>query len=198
MKTKIAFLLTLYLHTPGIIHANVWLYQVSAKSGLKLRAEPSLSAQTLETIPFGTVLFCTQESTERITVEETTAPWRMTRHDGKRGWVFAGFLKQPVQWPAFNLNPRMLHGYWGNGDGFSFTESGVREEQPSGGDGTWEADGNDITIMIDCEQHYQDSSMSKNPTWHDQRTYTITVLYLDNDLLVYRHNGYIHALERYR
>lgn len=69
-------------------------YNVSAPSGLILRADPSRSAKKLDAIPFGEqVLGCRSTSVEE-TIEGKSGRWIKVNWAEKSGYLFGGFLTE--------------------------------------------------------------------------------------------------------
>lgn len=59
-------------------------YKVTAKSGLRLRKSPSMSAAVLTVIPYGTT----------ITVDKIQSGWGHTKYKGLSGWCSMTYLKK--------------------------------------------------------------------------------------------------------
>lgn len=67
--------------TPDVDDYKTGAYRVAANSGLRMRAEPNTSSETLQTISNGTLLQITELR------KDSSYYWGKTTHNGQTGWV---------------------------------------------------------------------------------------------------------------
>ncbi|MBX7058305.1 MAG: SH3 domain-containing protein [Leptospirales bacterium] len=71
--------------------------EVTAQSGLRLRAQPSLSAPAVALAPSGSHLQWLEDGSERVVIDGIDGRWQKVRwQNGPRlidGWAFSGYLK---------------------------------------------------------------------------------------------------------
>lgn len=80
--------------------------RIIAKSGMRLRATPSLKAKVVTSVPYDSMLVACQETFGEMTYEEMTGYWRKVEFHGKVGYMFDGFLEiLAVKEPTFNTEP---------------------------------------------------------------------------------------------
>lgn len=111
MKKMILVFIGLVLFTADSFSTNPVteeekLMSVVAGSGLKMRAAPKLSAQTIKIIPFGDMVFPVVDTSMTEAVEDRIewmeGEWIKVEHMGDQGYVFNGFLTHlPV--PQFDF-----------------------------------------------------------------------------------------------
>jgi hypothetical protein len=66
---------------------------VDARDGLRMRETAGASGKIITVIPYkGEVLFISEKN-ESVTIGGITGKWTEVEWNGKRGWVFGGFLK---------------------------------------------------------------------------------------------------------
>ncbi len=66
--------------------------EVSADKGLTMREQPGVSGKSIVIIPNGSTVKIFKKGDGEEKIGEKTAPWYQVEWDGKRGWVFGGFL----------------------------------------------------------------------------------------------------------
>lgn len=67
---------------------------ITAKSGLNLRAKPSINSKSLELIPFKSeVPVCISSGQKIILIEGKRGQWKRVEYNEKSGWLFSGFFK---------------------------------------------------------------------------------------------------------
>ncbi len=66
--------------------------KVTADKGLTMREEPAVSAKALFVIPNGSDVKILQKGDKEETIGDKTSPWFQVEWNGKKGWVFGGFL----------------------------------------------------------------------------------------------------------
>ena len=67
--------------------------KVAADKGLTMREQPGVSGKSIVIIPNGSTVKIFKKGDGEEKIGEKTAPWYQVEWDGKRGWVFGGFLK---------------------------------------------------------------------------------------------------------
>lgn len=68
-------------------------YQVIAPSGLRMRAEPKLTAKPVVSVPKDSLVNGCMEAIGELEVEEIVGHWRYVEYKGKKGYMFDGFLQ---------------------------------------------------------------------------------------------------------
>jgi hypothetical protein len=66
--------------------------KVSADKGLTMREEAGVSAKAIVVIPNGSTVKILKKGDTEEKIGEKTAPWYQVDWNGKKGWVFGGFL----------------------------------------------------------------------------------------------------------
>lgn len=66
--------------------------KVAADKGLTMREEAGVSSKAIVVIPNGSTVKILQKGEKEETIGEKTAPWYQVDWNGKKGWVFGGFL----------------------------------------------------------------------------------------------------------
>lgn len=66
---------------------------VNANGGLRMRAEPNLTAERIGTIPDGATVEILSRSGEEIELSGKTGKWTQVKYQNDSGWVFGGFLE---------------------------------------------------------------------------------------------------------
>lgn len=66
-------------------------FKVVTPSGLNLRAERSLQASVVATLPDQSIGLVQRASLNQETIQSKRGFWFYTTHDGKSGWLFSGF-----------------------------------------------------------------------------------------------------------
>lgn len=66
---------------------------VTAKGGLRMRGAPSTKGAITGLLPESTMVKVIKESGADITIAGKTGKWTKVDFNGKKGWVFGGFLK---------------------------------------------------------------------------------------------------------
>jgi len=104
-------------------------YQVTANSGLSMRAEPDLRSVKIKAVPFGKeVVVCPEYDGPKEKIEGTDGKWLRTYYRGEAGYMFSGFMEaQPevnVVLPESWLEDGTTSTYQGlyetdTGDGFT-------------------------------------------------------------------------------
>lgn len=124
-----------------------WMY-VTAKSGLRLRAEPSTTGTKMALIPPATRVEVLERSESTLVVDNIEAPWVKVRHQGLEGWVFGGYLGSESQGGAARTSQdQVFVGVW---EGANLCE-GSRSRLEIRADGTFEANlfgGCDVTACL--------------------------------------------------
>ncbi|MCR9143005.1 MAG: SH3 domain-containing protein [bacterium] len=124
-----------------------WMF-VTAKSGLRLRAEPSTSGEKIALIPPAARVEVLERSDVTLAVDGITAPWIRVRHKAFEGWVFGGYLGSESQGgDAVTERDRVFEGVW---LGENLCE-GRRSRIEIRADGTFEANlfgGCDVTACL--------------------------------------------------
>lgn len=67
--------------------------RIIAKSGMRLRATPSLKAKVVTSVPYDSMVVACQETFGEMTYEEMAGYWRKVEFHGKVGYMFDGFLE---------------------------------------------------------------------------------------------------------
>lgn len=112
-----------------------WMY-VTAKSGLRLRSEPSTDGTRIALIPPAERVEVLERSEVMLSVDGIEAPWVRVRHKAFEGWVFGGYLGSESQGgDAVSERDRIFEGFW-LGDNLC---DGRRSHLEIRGDGTFEA-----------------------------------------------------------
>lgn len=69
-------------------------YQVTANSGLSMRAEPDLRSVKIKAVPFGKeVVVCPEYDGPEEQIEGTEGKWLRTYYRGEAGYMFSGFME---------------------------------------------------------------------------------------------------------
>src|SRR4030042_2221892 len=76
---------------------------ITAGQGLYMREAPDEKSKKIETIPYGKEVTFIEESGEDVTMLNTTGKWTKIEWNGKKGWVFGGFLNDEPQYNFFKL-----------------------------------------------------------------------------------------------
>ncbi|WP_417602666.1 SH3 domain-containing protein [Owenweeksia hongkongensis] len=109
MKKSFAFLLLALLTftTQAQLDCSRQLdCRIIAKSGMRLRATPSLKAKVVTSVPYDSMVVACQETFGEMTYEEMTGYWRKVEFHGKSGFMFDGFLEIiAVRNPTWNAEP---------------------------------------------------------------------------------------------
>lgn len=66
--------------------------KVAADKGLTMREEAGVSSKAIVVIPNGSTVKVLKKSDKEETINDKTSPWFQIEWDGKKGWVFGGFL----------------------------------------------------------------------------------------------------------
>lgn len=66
---------------------------VDARDGLRMRETPGASGKVITLIPYKSEVLFISEKNESVTIGKVTGKWTEVEWNGKRGWVFSGFLK---------------------------------------------------------------------------------------------------------
>jgi uncharacterized protein YgiM (DUF1202 family) len=66
--------------------------KVEAGKGLTMRAEPGVSSKAIVVIPNGSDVKIIKKGDKEETIGDKTSPWFQVEWNGKKGWVFGGFL----------------------------------------------------------------------------------------------------------
>jgi uncharacterized protein YgiM (DUF1202 family) len=66
--------------------------KVTADKGLTMREEPGVSSKAIVVIPNGSDVKIIQKGDKEETIGDKTSPWFQVEWNGKKGWVFGGFL----------------------------------------------------------------------------------------------------------
>ena len=69
---------------------------VSAPSGLRLRESPSLTAEVIATMPFGTAVILLKQSEAEVVFDGLRGHWAVVRYENHTGWAFTGFLSNEI------------------------------------------------------------------------------------------------------
>lgn len=65
---------------------------VVALKGLRVRDAPGLYGKPIDLMPYGTDVYCIEESGEEITISGATGRWTKIAYQGGEGWTFGGYL----------------------------------------------------------------------------------------------------------
>lgn len=99
-------LLSLFLFISAHLFAQNCKYvlsaEVTAESGLTLRASPSLSGKVLTYVPANAQVRACQEKGDALVVEGISGHWRPVQYREFTGYMFDGFLNLPTAKPANN------------------------------------------------------------------------------------------------
>lgn len=97
---------------PSGVRETEWMY-VTAKSGLRLRSEPSTTGTKVALIPPATRVEVLERSDTTLSVDGIEAPWIRVRHQALEGWVFGGYLGTESQGgDAVTERDRVFLGVW--------------------------------------------------------------------------------------
>lgn len=69
---------------------------VSAPSGLRLRESPSLAAEVIATMPFGSAVLLLKQSEVEVVFDGLRGHWAVVRYEAHTGWAFTGFLSNEI------------------------------------------------------------------------------------------------------
>lgn len=98
--------------SPTGVRETEWMY-VTAKSGLRLRSEPSTTGTKVALIPPATRVEVLERSDTMLSVDGIEAPWIRVRHQALEGWVFGGYLGTESQGgDAITERDRVFLGVW--------------------------------------------------------------------------------------
>jgi hypothetical protein len=98
LKIRILFLLPvcisgfIYLSALSVYSQAAGLRWVSAEKGLKMRETPSVSGREITLIPHNSEVEFIEEQQQEVAIAGTRGKWTMVSWNGRKGWVFGGFL----------------------------------------------------------------------------------------------------------
>lgn len=96
MKKYFALLLLGFIHFTSYAQfdcGNQLDCRITAPSGMRLRATPSLKAKVVTSVPYDSMVVACQETFGQMTYEDMTGYWRKVEFHGKVGYMFDGFLE---------------------------------------------------------------------------------------------------------
>ena len=72
--------------------ANLGEATVQTAAGLTMRDQPGTSGKSIVVIPDGNTVKIISKGNSEETISNKTSVWYQVEWNGKRGWVFGGFL----------------------------------------------------------------------------------------------------------